>query len=195
MLSGVRDKSTCGMCMTDLPIVQHVARNLYPTGTMAKLVAFYHGCFCSPSLSTFKKVLTLGTPLPGIDIKDINKYPSITPATAAGHLDGTRWVRARHALKTELVELGDSEGEDPPLKTTSPRRGQYVYIREQPLKTNLYHGDSTGDHSTPSRSGNTYILFMVAEDADYIHMELYQNREAKTLTKAYENGFDFFNSF
>ena len=67
-----------------------------------------------------------------------------------------------------------------------------MYVRERPLKTNLYHGDSTGDHPTPSRSGNTYILFMVAEDADYIHMELYQDREAKTLTKAYEDGFDFF---
>jgi hypothetical protein len=30
------------------------------------------------------------------------------------------------------------------------------------------------------------------EDADYIHMELYQDREARTLTKAYEDGFDFF---
>jgi hypothetical protein len=114
VLSGVRDETTSGMWMTDLPIVQHVAMNIYPTGTIAKLVAFYHGCFCSPSISTFKKVLTLNNHLPGIDIKDINKYPPITPATVAGHLDGTRWLRTRHALKSELVELGDSEGEYPP---------------------------------------------------------------------------------
>ena len=35
---------------------------------------------------------------------------------------------------------------------------------------------------------------MVAEDANYIHMELYQDREAKSLSKAFENGFDFFMS-
>ena len=114
VLSGVRDETTGGLWMTDLPVTQHVAMNLYQTGTIAKLVAFYHGCFCYPSLSTFKKVLTLGTILPGIDIKDINKYPPITPATAAGHLDGTRWVRDRHALKQQLLELADSEGVDPP---------------------------------------------------------------------------------
>jgi hypothetical protein len=139
-------------------------------------------------------VLELGTPLPGIEIKDINKYPPITPATAAGHLDGTRWVKARSMLKEQLVAIGDTEGEDPPLEIiTSPPRGQYVYVRERPLmETNLVHGDSTGNHPIPSKSGNIYILFMVAEDASYIHMELYQDREANSLTKAYENAFNFF---
>ena len=60
------------------------------------------------------------------------------------------------------------------------------------METNLAHGDSTGDHPIPSKSGNIYLLFMVAEDASYIHMELYQNREAHSLTKAYENALDFF---
>ena len=129
---------------------------------------------------------------PGTDLKDVNKYPPITPAPAAGPLDGIRLVRARHALKTELVELGDSEGEDPPLKIISPRRGQYVCVREQPPMTNLYHGDPTGDHPTPSRSGNVHISFVVAEDVSYNNMEPYQDRETKTLTKAYKNGFDFF---
>ena len=73
--------------------------NIYANGTIDKLVAFYHGCFCYPSVSTFKKAFTLGTQLPGIDIKNVNEYPPITPATAAGHLDGTRWVRDRHGLK------------------------------------------------------------------------------------------------
>ena len=148
--------------------------NLYPTGTIAKLVAFYHGCFCSPSISTFKKVLELGTPLPGIEIKDINKYPPITPATAAGHLDGTRWVKARSMLKDQLVVLGDTEGEIPPLEIAmSPPRGQYVYVREQALmETNLAHGDPTATiQSHPNQT--TYLLSMVAEDASYTHMKLH----------------------
>ena len=98
VMEGVRNSSTGGLWMIDLPTSQHVAMNVYQTGTIAKLVAFYHGCFCSPSISTFKKVLELGTQLPGITQKDINKYPPITAATAAGHLDGTRWVRLKKAL-------------------------------------------------------------------------------------------------
>ncbi len=123
VLSGVRDETTGGLWVTDLPAIQHVAMNLYPTGTIAKLVAFYHGCFCSPTIPTFKKVLELGTPLPGIEIKDINKYPPITPATAAGHLDGTRWVKARNALKDKLVDIGDSERVRPPPRNKISTEG------------------------------------------------------------------------
>ena len=165
VLSGVRDETTGGLWMIDLPVDQHVAMNIYPTGTIAKLVAFYHGCFCYPSISTFKKVLTLGTQLPGIDIKNVNKYPPITPAKAAGHLDGTRWVRDRHGLKQQLVEIRATESAYEPLTSNvinSSPRGQYVFVSERPLMTNLVHEDSMGAHPTPSRSGNTYILFMYA---------------------------------
>ena len=34
--------------------------NVYPTGTIAKLVAFYHGCACSITISSFQKILELG---------------------------------------------------------------------------------------------------------------------------------------
>ena len=90
----------------------------------------------------------------------------------------------RATLKEQLVAIGDTEGEIPPLETTtSPPRGQYVHVREQALmETNLAHGDSTGNHPIPYKSGK-----MVAEDASYIHMVLYQDREAHFLTKIYEN--------
>ena len=138
VLSGVRDDTTGGLWVTDLPIIQHVAMNLYPTGTIAKLVAFYHGCFCSPSISTFKNVLELGTPLPGIETKDINKYPSISPATAAGHLDGTRWVKARSMLKDQLVALGDTEGDPPPRNPSISTKGS-ICVRQRT--------STDGDHS------------------------------------------------
>ena len=67
-----------------------------------------------------------------------------------------------------------------------------MYVKEQPPMTNLYHGDPTGDHPTSPRSDNVHVSFMVAEDVSYNNMELYQDRETKTLTKAYKNGFDFF---
>ena len=124
VFEGVRNSTTGGLWMIDLPTTQHVAMNVYPTGTIAKLVAFYHGCFCSPSTSTFKKVLSLGTRLPGITKRDIDKYPPITAATAAGHLDGTRWVRLKKALQEQPPELRVSEGEDTDPLPRSPPRGQ-----------------------------------------------------------------------
>ena len=192
ILSGVRDSSTSGMWMIDIPVDdQHLANNIYPTGTIAKLVAFYHGCFCSPVISTFKKVLELGTRLPGINLKDINKYPPISAATAAGHLKGTRWVRVRKSLQDQLSQLEVSEGENPTQGDFSPPRGQYIYTTERPLLTGLAHGDMTGEHPIRSRQGNIILLFMFAEDASYIHMELVQDREKHSLTKAFEDSFDF----
>ena len=79
VMVGVRNSSTGGLWMIELATTQHVAMNIYPTGTIANLVAFYHGCFCSPSISTFEKVLALGTRLPGITERDIDSSPISTP--------------------------------------------------------------------------------------------------------------------
>ena len=106
--------------------------------------SLYHGCFCSPSISTFKKVLSLGTRLPGTTERDTNIYPPTTAATAAGHLDDTRWVRLKKALQEQQPELRVSEGEDINPLPVSPPRGQYIYVRELPLEPGLIHGDSTG---------------------------------------------------
>ena len=48
VMEGVRNSSTGGLRMIELPTTQHVATNIYPTGTIAQLVAFYHGCFAPP---------------------------------------------------------------------------------------------------------------------------------------------------
>jgi hypothetical protein len=90
--------------------------NVYPTGTIAKLVAFYHGCACSIPISSFQKILELGTVLPGITKKDILKYPPITAATAAGHLGGTRFIRFRPNCKLSSSTLMGSEGESLPFE-------------------------------------------------------------------------------
>ena len=195
VLEGVRNSSTGGLWMIDLPTTQHVAMNIYPTGTIAKLVAFYHGCFCSPSISTFKKVLALGTRLPGINERDINKYPPISAGTAAGHLDETRWMRLKKALQEQQPELRVSEGEDINPLPASPPRGQYVFVRELPLEPGLIHGDSTGPNPIASKSGNMYVLIMFAESANFIYMGAYGSRDQSTLTKAFEDGFDFFRQY
>ena len=80
VLNGYRDHTTHGMWMVDLTQENQTANStlptkemanvVYPTGTIAKLVAFYHGCACSTPVSSFLKILELGTALPGITKKD-----------------------------------------------------------------------------------------------------------------------------
>ncbi len=120
VLSGYRNESTNGVWMIDFTKPQS-ACNVYPTGTLAKLVQFYHGCFCSLTLASFKKLFRLGVKLPGISIKDVDKYPPNSAATAAGHLDGTRWRRIKHNLKLESLEHEGSEGDEPPEEIIHPR--------------------------------------------------------------------------
>ena len=47
---------------------------------------------------------------------DVEKHPLISAATAAGHLDGTRWRRLKHNLKLEPLEPEGSEGEVPQIR-------------------------------------------------------------------------------
>ena len=92
----------------------------------------------------------------------------------------------------ELSILGVSEGEDPDPELISPPRGQYIFVTERPLFTGVVHGDATGEFPIRSRQGNIILLFMFAEDASYIRMELVKDREKHSLTKAFEDGFNFF---
>ena len=66
VLNGYRNHTTSGMWMVDLTneiptaiAARHIEpiNNVYPTGTIAKLVAFYHGCACSVPIPSFHKIL------------------------------------------------------------------------------------------------------------------------------------------
>jgi len=83
--------------------------------------------------------------------------------------------KAWSVLKDQLVAMGDTEGEPPPLKIkTSPPRGQWVNVRERtPTETNLAHGDPTSGHPTPSKSKTFYLIFMVAEGASNKHTKIH----------------------
>ena len=104
-------------------------------------------------------------------------------------------VRLKKALQEKLPELRDSEGEDTDPLPKSPPRGQYVYVRELPLEPGLIHGDSTGSNPIISKSGNIYLLFMYAEGSNFIYFGAYSDRNQDTLTKAFEDGFDFFRQY
>ena len=203
VLNGYRDHTTSGMWMVDLtenkPML-NAARpiepinNIYPTGTIAKLVAFYHGCACSTPISSFLRILELGTVLPGITKKDILKYPPITAATAAGHLDGTRFVRFRPNCKLSSSTLVGSEGEPPPLEK-NPLTGEHSIVAFQlEIEDDRNMGDLTGKFpdKLATASGNSYLLVMVSTKTNYIHIEPLRDRQGSTIATAYERGIIFY---
>ncbi len=66
VLTGFRNQSTDGLWLVDLdPKVGH-AMNVYPTGTKAKLTAFYKACLCSAPTTSILRAMDMGLKLPGI---------------------------------------------------------------------------------------------------------------------------------
>ena len=158
VLRGYRDHTTSGMWMVDLTEnnkMLNAARpiepinNIFPTGSIAKLVAFYHGCACSTPISSLLRILESGTVFPGITRKDILKYPPITAATAAGHLDGTRFVRFRPNCKLSPPTLSGSEGEPLPFsKKTHSQVSIPSSLSNWKLKTTSTWVTSPGNSQT-----------------------------------------------
>jgi hypothetical protein len=183
VLRGRRDETTRGMWIVELEDDQ-VLNLLYPTGTIAKLVQFYHGCFCSPSLDTFRKLFGLGINLPGITLRDVLKYPPISTATSAGHLDGTRWRRLRARLGSPPTPDDEgSEGVGSPPENNFHRWGETVVCKQIPDFTYENHMDSTGRYPIESHDGTNYVLVMFAVDANYIHMEPLVDKSARFFAR------------
>jgi hypothetical protein len=110
----VHRQQTNGLYMVDLnhEDEQGVSPSMFSRQAQSQLVAFSHGCFCSPSFPTFILILELGLKCLGISRKDTYKYLPISAATTAGYLDGRRFVSLpKHLLPDPPVDTG-SKGED-----------------------------------------------------------------------------------
>ena len=158
VLTGYRNESTDGLWMVDLDPKIGRANAVFPTGTKAKLVAFYHACMCSPTISSMTKTAELGLSFPGLSLKDLVKYKSsmISAATAKGHLRGTRYHTMRSQLHTSPLDPGGSEGD-----TQRPTEGEdllfegpdTVLMQCFDLSADSVHGDLTGIFPVASRDG------------------------------------------
>ena len=59
--------------------------------SVARFVAYWHRCFGSPSLSTFKRALSRGfITVPHLTAKLVSRYPPLSLSTSFGHLDTLR---------------------------------------------------------------------------------------------------------
>ena len=199
VLKGQRSPATNNLYTVNLnpEDEQGYALNVFPTGTIAKLVAFYHGCFCSPSIPTFLLILELGLKCPGISRKDIYKYPPISAATAAGHYDGRRFVSLPNHLRPDPPVDTGSKGEDqsvpePPPDPSDMEEGDIVIFKMVPIFDDAIHGDLMGKYPHTSLSGNNYLLVLHSHKTDYLRGKTLPNRTGVEITKAYIRAFKFF---
>ena len=189
VLTGYRDPSTDGLWMVDLDPKIGRANAVYPTGTKAKLVAFYHACMCSPTPFSMIKAAELGLSFPGVSLKDLIKYKHVmtSAATAKGHLRGTRFHTLRHNLHTSPPDPGGSEGD-----THRPTEGEdmpfdgpdTVIMKVFDPSADSIHGDLTGKFPVDSRDGYKYILVLYSTGGNYIHLIPIKDRTGGAITQA-----------
>ena len=159
--------------------------------TKTELAEYYHKCMCSPTLTTLQQAVQKGHlhSWPGIQNLNFKKLINDILPTAKGHLDQERKnLRSTKTLtenvsttKTELLE------EDfHPANIEKNKTYEYASsIVEFQAKTTTYT-DLTGRFPHVSSRGSEYIFVMYDYDSNAILAEPLKNRQAKTITDAWE---------
>jgi len=198
ILKGVRDEET-GLWMIDLKAFQKTPVMSCSTAirlrTQEEKVAFWHGTFGSPAISTISRALDKGyIKIPGITGAMMRKYAPNPVATAFGHLDqtrqGMRSTKHKMQVEEEELEVSSKHGTNQQNAPTKPHATKNVYIKFQPTGRNFM--DETGKFPMQSKSGALYVLIMYCYDSNYIHMEPVNSRSGPEMAEAFERGISLF---
>ena len=172
----------------------------------AEYVAFAHGCFGYPAISTFARAVKNGWlgNFPRLSEKMILGNQPNHIATAKGHLDQTRggMNSTKELLKprapTTTLPLNivsddtsgqsdDTFGDNDDTYNDSVHDNLYTCIITVP---SISHADATGRFPTTSTRGTQYILFAWLNG--YLHMERLRDRSSGAYVLAYTNCLTFF---
>ena len=192
ILKGNRDKNT-GLWMVDLQCFQQkdqlTCASAVRLRTQEEKVAFWHGTFGSPAISTISKALDKKyINIPGITGAMMRKFAPNPTATAFGHLDQTRQGMRSTKPQSQLDEEDLSTQANDTTKEGKNRKN--VYITFQPTGRNFM--DETGKFPQQSKSGALYVLIMYCYDTNYIHMEPVNSRSGSDMADAFERGMKLF---
>ncbi len=192
VLSGTRSAATHNLWMVDLQqadtdtsIKWTAAALSAAPRTQQLLVAFFHACLCSPTLSTFIEAIKRKfVSFPGLTEALARKYSPASIATAKGHLTqtpaGLRSTKADAELDDWYPVPADTRGES---SSHSARQAANVFARVSRIKplTGRHDIDATGRLPVASVAGNQYVLVMFCEDENYIHTEPLRKRVRQGL--------------
>ena len=179
------------------------------------MATFLHAACFSPVLSTLNKAIDNGhfNTWPGISNNLMKKHLPPSIASAKGHLNqerqGIQSTKSEQSNYNEYISrinaniarlkqkiptgktLEEALREDIfddafPKSDTNAQTNDVVYaIVDQ--KANLAYMDLTGRFPYKSSKGNEYVLIAYHFDANAILVEALKNREAKTITNAWES--------
>ena len=184
--------------------------------TKQELATFLHASCFSPVLSTFNKAIENGhfNTWPGLSSNLLKKHLPPSIASAKGHLNqerqGLQSTKNEHSSYSEYIgrikaniarlkqkiptgkTLEEALREDvfddafPKSDKENVRTNEVVYAIID-TKADLAYMDLTGRFPYKSSKGNEYILVAYHYDANAILVQALKNREAKTITEAWEN--------
>lgn len=153
--------------------------NLSLFGTTASdLVTFAHACFFSPALKTLQHALDHNyiRGFPGLTSRSLRQHPPTNlSATYKGHLDQSR--RNQRSTRRSPSQTSDAlphvipddndDDDDPETPAAEPTRTHAVFTATfEPL--GKMYSDMTGKFTSPSSSGNNYILIVYDQDSNSI---------------------------
>ena len=165
----------------------------------AEYVAFAHGCFGYPAVSTLARAAKNGWlgNFPRLTEKMILNNQPNSLATAKGHLDQTRGgMKSTQVSPPPLVPhlttttpTPESDTDDTPDHTYNDAVHDNLYTCIINIPT-ISHADATGRFPTASSRGTQYILFAWLNG--YMHMERLRDRTANSYVLAYTSCLTFF---
>eukprot|EP01038_Epipyxis_sp_PR26KG_P005245 gene5245-7290_t len=166
----------------------------------ADFVQFVHGCFFSPSISTFTKAINNKwlSNFPRINANMVRQNPPHTISTSLGHLNQTRQgiLSTKTKIKPLIVQPSTDSAitltkiEQIPivLNSNSSISQTEVSIKLLPISGTNF-SDATGRFPTQSKHGSNYIFCSVYNN--YIHVEPMHGRRASDYVKVFEKTYTF----
>ena len=165
--------------------------------TKKDLAEFLHAACFAPTKSTFIKAINNNhfVSWPGINPELISKHLPINESTIKGHMTRERanlQSTKQPTTTTTVRGLDDIEvkrrNDDyfPSSETPNVKMNEVAFQLISTSQTEKAYMDLTGQYPTKSARGNQYILVAYNYDANAILAEPIKNRQARTITDAFE---------
>jgi hypothetical protein len=173
------------------PLSMH---NVLSITAVAKQVEFYHAAYGSPAPSTFINAVSSGfIHLPDVTVTQVRKYTPSTFPSMAGHLDQQRQSSSHHERRHTPALTYDANYDDTSAVANECKERE-AHLVLAPVNSQLFM-DLTGRFPVQSRSGFNYILVLITDEHNYIHLEPMKNRTANEYVRAFTNALEFFSTF
>ena len=166
---------------------------------VARFVAYWHRCFGSPSLSTFKRALSRGfITVPHLTAKLVSRYPPLSLSTSFGHLDTLRKGIASSRRKISPSCLGLVTTDSLPSRASSRLASSLNSFPSDATRSRTIcrsewtAADLTGRFPIPSYDGFEYLLVFL--HCNYIHFVTLKSRTSASYVHAFRSACAFFSS-